>query len=91
MIVYTLETDEFMPVAVATTPPGSDPVPVLTGVEFSITTLTARPTVWVPSVNIGGVLHVRVYSLALGGHKVWARVTTSQETAVFVCGEFLVE
>lgn len=86
---FTVETDELLPVDVVNIVAGVS-VPVLSGVEFSITAVDARPVTWAAAVNVSGVLHVRVVGQSKGSRRVWARVTSGSETAVVICGDFVV-
>lgn len=86
---FTVETDEYLPVELTNVVAGVE-YPVLTGVEFSITPVDARPTVWVAAVTLSGLLHVRVNGLAIGSYRVWARVTAGAEVAVVQAGDFVV-
>lgn len=85
MDIFTAETDELLPVTVT-----NNGVPILSGVSFSITGPEARPTTWTAATILEGQTHVRVASQPEGVRRVWAKIETGTETAVVICGDFLV-
>lgn len=78
---YPRESVEFQPVEVTL-----DGEPITDGIEVSITTGTARPTVWQDAITVDDKTGFMVEGFAVGRYKVWVRVTSTPETPVIECG-----
>lgn len=81
MNIYPRETVEFAPITVKV-----DGIVTTTGIQFTITAKSARPTIWTDAVLLGGKTGVMITGLAVGLYRIWAKVTSSPETPVLDCG-----
>lgn len=82
---YPRETVEFQPVTVAI-----NGLSVLVGIQFALTSGTARPTTWANPATVSGKIGVMITGLAPGIWTVWAKVVYSPETPVINCGSIVI-
>jgi hypothetical protein len=81
--VYPRESVEFIPVLIS-----KDGVTVTTNIETAIVAKNARPSGYVSAVLLSGATGALISGLAVGNYDLWARITSSPEVVVLLCGSF---
>jgi hypothetical protein len=85
MTTFERESIEFQPVNVTV-----DGAAVTSGVTFAITPNGQRPTTYTAPTTIGGQTGVMVQDLQPGIYQVWAKITSTPETPVILCGNIAI-
>lgn len=85
--VYERETNEFQPIVVVV---DGVTLTTVTGLNFSITDLSTRPSVWIAAELYGGAVGLWVTGMSVGTYQVWWKYVIGSETIIRRSGQLIV-